>query len=133
MRRPAAWLGLVVVATATVAGCADPADQDPCVSYAALTATVDDLRELAQTEGASASVAAKAVAAKAQLNQLEALSEDRLDAAASRLRTAVDDLQLAAGSEAQDTAAPLLSAAVDDVRDAFGALAESLDTQCTTG
>ncbi|WP_421741608.1 hypothetical protein [Cellulomonas sp.] len=133
MTRTAAWLGVVVVTAATVAGCADPADQDPCASYAALTATVDDLRELAQAEGGSASVAAEAAAAKAQLNQLEALSEDRLDAAASRLRTAVDDLQLAAGSEAQDTAAPLLSAAVDDVRDAFAALAESLDTQCTTG
>ena len=54
-----------MVAAATVAGCTDPADQDPCVSYAALTATVDDLRELAQTEGPSASVAAKAVAANA--------------------------------------------------------------------
>ena len=133
MRRPVAWIALVVVAGGTLAACADPADQDPCVSYAALTATVDDLRELAQTEGGSASVAAKAVAAMAQLNPLEALSEDRLDAAASRLRTAVDDLQLAAGSEAQDPAAPLVSAAVDDVRDAFAALAESLDTQCTTG
>ncbi|WP_421733622.1 hypothetical protein [Cellulomonas sp.] len=133
MRRPVAWLGVVVVAAATVTGCSEPADQDPCVSYAALTATVDDLRELVDSGGEPASVAAKAVAAKAQLNQLEALSEDRLDAAASRLRTAVDDLQLAAGSEAQDSAAALVSAAVDDVRDAFAALAESLDTQCTTG
>ena len=136
MRRHAAWLGVVVVAASALAGCADqtdPAGQDPCVSYAALTDTVDELRELAQTDGGAARVAAKALAAKAQLNQLEALSEDRLDAAASRLRTAVDEVQLAAGSDAQDSAAPLLSAALDDVREAFAVLAESLDAQCTTG
>jgi len=126
-------LGLAVAAILLPAGCANPADQDLCGHYAALTAAVDNVRAVQPQSASIDDLRAKAETVQAQLNQLQAVSEGRFDTAISNLRAAVDGFRQAAvdaGDKARATAGPLLAESLGDVTEAYAALKKSLDTQC---
>ena len=126
--------GLAVAAMALLSGCAgDPADQDLCAQFDDLVAAVDEVRALDPESARTADLRDAAETLQGRLDQLQYVSEGRLDTAISNLRAAITGFKqtaVDAGDEAFAIAAPLLEESLDDVREAYGALEQSLDAQC---
>ena len=135
MKRPTLLsFALAVVATVLVSGCAgDPADQDLCAQFDDLVAAVDDVHALEPESAKIADLRAAAESLQTQLDQLQYVSEGRLDTAIANLRSAVTGFKeavLDAGEETFETVAPLLAQSLDDVNEAYAVLKQSVDAQC---
>ncbi len=145
MRR-SSWTRLAPVAIASVllAGCGvDPASQDLCARYADLTAAVGDLRaapELDTTDAAALQKQVDAMRLQADkvrdtLDQVQRVSEGRLDTAIANARLRVDEMRetlTVARYDAAETLGPKITEAQDNLRAAYAPLAAALDTQCTS-
>jgi hypothetical protein len=130
-----AWLfGLAIAVAPLLSGCAgDPADQDLCAQFDDLVTAVDDLRAVQPESVRIAELRTAADDLQTRLDQLDFVSEGRIDTAISNLRAAVAGFKesvMDAGTDAFEIAAPLLAESLADVNEAYGALQQSLDAQC---
>ena len=134
-------LAFASVAVVLLSGCgADPADQDLCAQYADVKAAVDELRsEGLQTDNAEefqASVddlRARADVVRDELDQLQRVSEGRLDTAIGLARQRAAEMReslVVATYEAAETLGPQITAAQEDLDEAYTQLKQRLDTQC---
>ena len=142
MTRPTvARIAAALAAAALLGACgAEPADQDLCAQYADLKAAVEELRttpfEPADVDEFRTQVDAlrqRADAVRDELDQVQRVSEGRLDTAISMLRQQADDLRedlTAARFEAAENLGPQLTEARQRVSTAYATITRALDTQC---
>ena len=135
-------LALVALASFLLTGCGvDPASQDLCARYADLKAAVADLRAAPSLEGTDAeALQAQVDAMRLQadkvrdtLDQIQRVSEGRLDTAIASARASIDDMReslIVARYDAAETLGPKITEAQANLRAAYAPVAASLDTQC---
>jgi hypothetical protein len=125
--------GLALAAAAALAGCGETADRDFCRQYDQLVKQADEITEIDPGSASAESVRSEVADFRAELDQLGAVAEGRLDFAVSGLRVALDDLRVAAadvGGDALGTARPLLRDSLDEVRQAWAVLRTSAAAEC---
>ena len=144
MRR-SSWTRLAPVAVAALllAGCgADPAGQDLCARYADLKAAVGDLRAAPQIDPTNAEAVQQQVDAmrlqadkvRDTLDQVQRVSEGRLDTAIANARLRVDEMReslIVARYDAAETLGPKITEAQANLAEAYAPVASALDTQCS--
>ena len=144
MTQPTRRLAAVLVTLALLAGCgADPADQDLCARYADLRAAVEDLEAAPSLDTANADAVRQQVDAlrlqadkvRDTLDQVQRVSEGRLDTAIATARSSVDEIReslIVARYDAAETLGPKITEAQANLRAAYAPVASALDTQCST-
>ena len=135
IRRPLAGC-LAVVATAALTACGDVTERDFCRQYDQLVEQAGKLTEIDPRSAPAGTLRTEAGDFRVQLDELAAVSEGRLDFAVSTLRTALDDLRVAAldvDADSLAAARPLLEDSLDDVRQAWAVLRTSAAVQCGDG
>jgi len=133
-----------LLAVALLAGCgADPAGQDLCARYDDLKAAVEDLDAAPQLDTSNADAVQKQVdtlrlqadKVKDTLDQVQRVSEGRLDSAIATARLSVDEMReslIVARYDAAETLGPKITEAQANLREAYAPVASALDTQCST-
>lgn len=132
-RRGRAALGLALLSTLLLGGCANLGTQDLCAQYEDLVAAVDDLRAKDPATTKAEELRAAADEVTRELDQFQAVAEGRLDDALTRLRENVDAVRQAAvdaGAEARETAEPLVQDSMQSVQDAWSIVQGIAETQC---
>lgn len=131
-----------VIVVVLLTGCAtDPASQDLCGQYADVQAAVEELRAAPplatdNAEDLKASVdelRLRADKVRDQLDQLQRVSEGRLDTAIGLLRqraVELDESLTVAKYEAAESLGPRVTEARDEVALAYTQLSRLLDAQC---
>jgi hypothetical protein len=134
----------VAIASLLLTGCAaDPAGQDLCARYADVEAAVGELRAAAPLETANAEQVQQQVDAirlqadkvRDTLDQLQRVSEGRLDTMIANARLSVDAMReslIVARYDAAETLGPKITEAQEDLRAAYAPVAAALDTQCSS-
>lgn len=137
---------MVVAATALsllLAGCAqDPASQDLCARYADFQKASGELSSAPPLEGTDAEQLQQQVDAlrlqadkvKDTLDQIQRVSEGRLDTAIANARLRVDEMReslVVAKYDAAETLGPKITQAQDNLRNAVAPVVGALATQCT--
>ena len=137
-------LALVALASSLLAGCGvDPASQDLCARYTDLKAAVAELRAAPQLDGTNAEVLEgqvdemrlQADKVRDALDQIQRVSEGRLDTAIGNARASIDDLReslIVARYDAAETLGPRIAEAQANLSAAYAPVAARLDTQCPT-
>lgn len=120
------------------AGCGGPApaEQDPCTQFTDLAGAVDDLRQLDPSTASADELTSAAGEVQVQLDQLQAVSEQRYDAAVSLLRSTVSAVEQSAAVSAgvsPEQVAQQVDEAMAAVAQAWAPLGRSLETACGTG
>lgn len=121
----------------------DPADQDLCARYTDLKAAVADLRAAPRLDGTDAEVLQgqvdemrlQADKVRDALDQIQRVSEGRLDTAIGNARASVDDMReslIVARYDAAETLGPRIAEAQANLSAAYAPVAARLDTQCPT-
>lgn len=140
--RSSAVVASSVAALVLVSGCAaDPAGQDLCGQYADVQVAVEEFRAAPplsseNAEDFQASVEqlrTRADAVSDRLDQLQQVSEGRLDTTISLARQRVAEIReslTVATYEAAETLGPQITAAQDELDAAFAQLDQRLQTQC---
>ncbi|GAA4410368.1 hypothetical protein GCM10023168_29990 [Fodinibacter luteus] len=130
---------------ALVSGCApDPAGQDLCAQYADVKAAAEEFRAAPplstdNAEDFQASVdelRERADTVSDQLDQLQQVSEGRLDTAISSVRQRAAEVKQSlavATYEAAATLGPQVEAAQEELDAAFAQLDQRVQTQCPAG
>lgn len=132
-RRLGASLGSVVLGVQLLSSCADTAAQEFCSQYDDLVVAAQKLREVDPATTRVEELRAAADDVQAELDQVQAVAEGRLDDAISRLRANVDAARQAAvdaGTEALETARPLIQDALDRVEEAWSIVQDIAEQQC---
>jgi len=145
VRQPPRSLAAVLLAGALLAGCssADPAAQDLCARYDDLKSAVGDLEaapRLDTTDAAAVQKQADALRLQADkvrdtLDQVQRVSEGRLDTMIATARLSVDAMReslIVARYDAAETLGPKITEAQANVREAYAPVASALDAQCST-
>jgi hypothetical protein len=134
-------LALALVATGVLAGCGTaPAPQGLCTRYDELKAAAQQLRETPKPTGgveelrtAADELGTRVDAFLASLDQIQAVSDGRLDQAIGQARQQLDELrvQLAtAGSQAAETLSAQLAQTRKDIQTTLAPVKNLLDSQC---
>jgi outer membrane murein-binding lipoprotein Lpp len=145
MTHPTRRLATVLLAAGLLAGCgaADPAGQDLCARYDDLAAAVEDLEAAPPLDTSNADAVQQQVDAlrlqadkvRDTLDQVQRVSEGRLDTAIANARLSVDEMReslIVARYDAAETLGPKITEAQANLREAFAPVASALDTQCST-
>jgi outer membrane murein-binding lipoprotein Lpp len=145
MSQPTRGLTAVLLATALLGGCggADPARQDLCARYDDVKAAVGDLEAAPALDTANADAVQQQVDAlrlqadklRDTLDQLQRVSEGRLDTVIANARLSVDAMReslIVARYDAAETLGPKITEAQANLRKAYAPVASALDTQCST-
>ncbi len=139
-----ALLAAALLAAALLAGCgADPAGQDLCARYDDLKAAVEDLRAAPPIDTTNVDEVQQQVDAlrlqadkvRDTLDQIQRVSEGRLDTAIANARLSVDEMReslIVARYDAAETLGPKITEAQANLREAYAPVASALDTQCST-
>ena len=132
-----------LLAAVLLAGCgADPAGQDLCARFADLQAAVDDLEAAPPIDTTNADAVQQQVDAlrlqadkvRDTLDQIQRVSEGRLDTVISNARLSVDEMReslIVARYDAAETLGPKITEAQANLREAYAPVAAALDTQCS--
>lgn len=132
--RPLLSAGVAILAMQLLAACADTASQDLCAQYADTVSAVEELQLLDPLTAKAEAMRVAAEEVQAELDQLGAVSEGRLDTAISTLRASIDAVRQAAlqdaGADALETARPQLQEAMEDVSEAWAVLQQRISAQC---
>lgn len=132
-RRAGASLGLALISTLLLGGCANLDTQDLCAQYEDLVVAVEELRAKDPDTTKVEELRAAADDVSDELDQFQAVAEGRLDDALTRLRENVDAVRQAAvdaGKDARETAAPLIEDSMQRVGDAWSIVQDVAETQC---
>ena len=133
----------VLLTAVLLAGCgADPAGQDLCARFADLQAAVDDLEAAPPIDTTNADAVQQQVDAlrlqadkvRDTLDQVQRVSEGRLDTVIANARLNVDDMReslIVARYDAAETLGPKITEAQANLREAYAPGASALDTQCS--
>lgn len=133
----------VVVASLLLTGCSgSPQSQDLCARYADLKTAVADLRAAPPLDTANAeqleqqvdTMRLQADKVRDTLDQIQRVSEGRLDTAIANARLRVDELReslVVAKYDVAETLGPKITEAQTNLREAYAPIAAALDTQCT--
>lgn len=144
MTQPACRLTTVLLAAALLTGCgADPAGQDLCARYDDLKTAVGDLEASPPLDTANAEAVQQQVDAlrlradkvRDTLDQVQRVSEGRLDTVIANARLSVDAMReslIVARYDAAETLGPKITEAQADLKKAYAPVASALDTQCST-
>lgn len=133
MRQRTLTTALVIASTLVVAGCGDVADRDFCSSYDDVVAAAEDVRDLDVEQASAEELRDQVETFQSELDQLQAVSEGRLDTAISTLRTAVNDFvnsAVDAGEEALETARPMLEETKTDIQEAWSVVELMAANEC---
>ncbi len=134
----------VLLAATLLAGCgADPAGQDLCARYDDLKAAVADLRAAPPIDTTNVDEVQQQVDAlrlqadevRDTLDQIQRVSEGRLDTAIANARLSVDEMReslIVARYDAAETLGPKITEAQANLRAAYAPVASALDTQCSS-
>jgi hypothetical protein len=125
--------GVAVAALPWLSACGDTADRDLCTQYAGLLSAADEWQEQDPLTAKADEMRAASEKFQAELDQLQAVAEGRLDTAISTLRANIDAFRQAAideNGDALETARPLLADAKEDVTEALGVVEALADVQC---
>ena len=126
--------GAVLLAIQLIAACADAAEQDQCSQYDDLVGSVDELQALDLMTVKADQMRAQADAVEADLDQLEAVSEGRLDMAISTLRATVDAILRVVsedvGSGALEASRSQREELKEDLAEDWSVLQERMDPVC---
>ena len=136
-----AVVSTAVAALVLVTGCgSDPAGQDLCAQYADVQAALEQPRpDGLQTENAEAlrssvdDLRQRADLVRNELDQLQQVSEGRLDTVISLARQRVAEMReslTVATYEAAETLGPQITTAQEELDAAFAQLDQRLQTQC---
>lgn len=122
----------VLLLAPLLAACGDPSSRDLCTQYEGLVVAAEELRA---TDPATADIEELRSAAEdvsVALDQFQAVSEGRYDAAIDRMRDRVNDVRQAAvaGAQAVEAARPLIEDDLAEVRSAWSAIQDRIETQC---
>ena len=132
------------IASVLLAGCGvDPAGQDLCARFADVQAAVEDLEAAPRLDTANADAVQQQVDAlrlqadklRDTLDQLQRVSEGRLDTVIANARLSVDAMReslIVARYDAAETLGPKITEAQANLRKAYAPVASALDTQCST-
>ena len=144
MSRPTRRLAAVLLVAVLLTGCgADPARQDLCARYDDLKAAVGDLEASPPLDTANAEAVrqqADALRLRADkvrdtLDQVQRVSEGRLDTVIANARLSVDAMReslIVARYDAAETLGPKITEAQANLREAYAPVASALDTQCSS-
>ena len=145
MRQPHNSLAAVLLAAGLLAGCssADPAGQDLCARYDDLKSAMGDLEAAPRLDTADAAAVQKQADAlrlqadkvRDTLDQVQRVSEGRLDTLIATARLSVDAMReslIVARYDAAETLGPKITEAQANVREAYAPVASALDAQCST-
>ena len=126
--------GVVLLAIQPLAACADTAEQDQCSQYDDLVGSVEELQALDLMTVKADQMRAQTDAVEAELDELEAVSEGRVDTAISTLRATVDAiLQVVledVGSGALEAARSQREELKEDLAEDWSVLQERMDPVC---
>lgn len=134
LRTTTVALGLALIPV--LAACGDASERDLCIQYKDVVATAQDVRNLNPATASADEIRAKLTEFRIQLDELQAVSEGRVDLAISDLRGAIAGLRQAASeADAGSLAAarPLLEDSLEDVKSAWARLREVLQPECPGG
>jgi outer membrane murein-binding lipoprotein Lpp len=145
MTRPTGRLAAVVLAAALLGGCArdNPAAQDLCARYDDVKAAVQELEATPALDTTNADAVQEQVDAlrlradkvRDTLDQVQRVSEGRLDTVIANARLSVDAMReslIVARYVAAETLGPKITEAQANLREAYAPVASALDTQCST-
>jgi len=122
-----------LVSSLLLTSCTDPKAADLCTRYKQVSSRADEIRNLKPSTETVNELRGKLTNFEASLDQLQAVSDGRLDTAITNLRTAVQDFVEAAvdnGQKARETAEPLLGDSRGEVAKQWGVLKERADAEC---
>jgi outer membrane murein-binding lipoprotein Lpp len=125
--------GVAIAVLPLLGGCGDTADQDLCTQYADLAAAVDEWQQQDPLTAEAEDLRAASEDFQAELAQLQAAAEGRLDTAITTLQANIDAFREAAiedDSEALEAARPLLEDVREDVVEAWAVVEALADFQC---
>lgn len=135
--RRAAVPGILLLVTA-VAGCGDMAKQaqadEYCIQYDQLAARADVFSQQAVADVPLSHLRARVDRFQAELAQLVAASDGRLDTGYSQLQVALDDLRQSVASSDPETAAQghkMIADAFDEVQKQWAAFQGQVAAECT--
>ncbi|MFL6150970.1 MAG: hypothetical protein ACJ72B_01190 [Ornithinibacter sp.] len=143
MTQPSRRLATVLLTAALLAGCgADPAGQDLCARYDDVKKAVGGLEAAPALDTANADAVRQQVDAlrlqadkvRDTLDQIQRVSEGRLDTVIANARLSVDAMReslIVARYDAAETLGPKITEAQANLREAYAPVASALDTQCS--
>ena len=125
--------GVAIAILPLLGACGDTADQDLCTQYADLVAAADEWQQQDPLTATADELRAASEEFQAELDQVQAAAEGRLDTAISTLSEAIDAFRQAAiedDSEALEAARPLLEDVKENVDEAWAVVEALADLQC---
>ena len=144
MRRSSwARVSPLAIASVLLAGCGvDPAGQDLCARFADVQAAVEDLEAAPPLDTANADAVQQQVDAlrlqadrvRDTLDQIQRVSEGRLDTVIANARLSVDAMReslIVARYDAAESLGPKITEAQANLKAAYAPVAAALDTQCS--
>jgi len=145
MTQPTRRLAAVVLAAALLGGCGrdTPAAADLCARYDDVKAAVQELEATPALDTTNADAVQEQVDAlrlradkvRDTLDQVQRVSEGRLDTVIANARLSVDAMReslIVARYDAAETLGPKITEAQANLREAYAPVASALDTQCST-
>lgn len=125
--------GVAIAALPLLGACGDTADRDLCTQYADLVTAADEWQQQDPLTAKAEDMRAASEKFQAELAQVQAVAEGRLDTAISTLQANIDAFREAAiedNSEALEAARETLEDAKDDVDEAWAVVEALADVQC---
>lgn len=134
MRRRLLEAGVALLTIPLLASCADLAELDLCAQFEDLDASVQELQSMDLMTATAEEMRGQVEQLRRELDQLQAVSEGRLDTAISRLRAEVDAIRQAAldsaGAAALENARTQLTEVQANLANAWALLEERVTVQC---
>jgi DNA repair exonuclease SbcCD ATPase subunit len=134
MRRRLLEAGVALLTIPLLASCADLSELDLCGQFADLDASVQELQSMDLMTATAEEIRGQVEQLRRELDQLQAVSEGRLDTAISRLRAEVDAIRQAAldsaGAAALENARAQLTEVQANLANAWALLEDRVTVQC---
>ena len=126
----------VLVSTLGVSGCSDIRTSDLCRQYSQASKRANEVKDLKPSTATVNDLRHAVTVFEASLDQLQAVSDGRLDTLITNLRAAVQDFAEAAvsnGRAALQKAQPLLDDSLNGVDEQWALLKQQADAECGAG
>jgi len=131
--RPLITAGVLIASTQVVSACGDVADRDLCTQFTDLVTSAEQMQQQDPLTAKAEDLRGASEEFASELDQLQAVSEGRLDTAVSALRASIAAVRQAAIEERADAleaARGQLEEAMDDLSEAWAVLEQRVAVQC---